>query len=161
MFRVRTLYNGQVEVKTSAERVREFFGDVRNFVELMPGVESITNEDGGVRRWSIRADLPFLNSMRATFAVRQTCNDSERIEWSPAENEKKNLLRYAATFKDRGSQVLISIEQRIELRRQHARELHMLAGLIGEERISHEMQKRVHEMMRTFLERARTKLERE
>ncbi len=70
MFRVRTLYNGQVEVKTSAERVREFFGDVRNFVELMPGVESITNEDGGVRRWSIRADLPFLYSMRATFAVR-------------------------------------------------------------------------------------------
>jgi len=35
----------------------------------------------------------------------------------------------------------------------------MLAGLIGEERISHEMQKRVHEMMRTFLKRARTKLE--
>ena len=159
MFQVRAAYNGQIKVKASAKRVREFFGDVRNFVELMPGVESITNEAGGVWRWSVRADLPFISSMRTSFAVRRTRDEIELIEWSPAESEKKNLLRYAATFKEHDSQVLIGIEQRIELRRQHARDLHMLAGLIGEERISHEMQKSVHEMMRTFLERARTRLE--
>lgn len=159
MFQISAAYSGQVEVKANIERVREFFNDMRNFVQLMPGVESITGEGSSVRRWLIRADLPFISSMRVAFAVHQTCDEPERIEWSPAANEKKNLLRYAATFSERDSRTLISIEQRIELRRSSARDLHLLAGLIGEERISHEMQKRVAEMMRTFLERARTRLE--
>jgi hypothetical protein len=37
--------------------------------------------------------------------------------------------------------------------------LHLLAGLIGEHRISAEMQKRVTEMVKTFLQRARMRLE--
>jgi len=45
------------------------------------------------------------------------------------------------------------------LRRPHAKDLHMLAGLVGEGAISAEMQKRVAEMIKTFLERARVKLE--
>jgi hypothetical protein len=35
----------------------------------------------------------------------------------------------------------------------------MLAGLVGENRLSAEMQKGVSDMMRTFLQRARTQLE--
>lgn len=159
MFQIRAIYTGQVEVKTSLERVRAFFGEARNFVELMPGVESITAEEDGVRRWVIRANLPFLSSMHVAFRVQQTGDDLKRIEWSPTENEKKNLLRYAATFEGRDAKTSIRLEQQVELRRQHARELHPLAGMIGEERISREMQKRVAEMMRAFLERARTRLE--
>jgi hypothetical protein len=40
-------------------------------------------------------------------------------------------------------------------------DLHRLAILVGEGRISAEMQKRVREMIVTFLERARVKLEAE
>jgi hypothetical protein len=40
-------------------------------------------------------------------------------------------------------------------------DLHRLAILVGEGRISAEMQKRVREMIKTFLERARVKLETE
>jgi hypothetical protein len=40
-------------------------------------------------------------------------------------------------------------------------DLHRLAILVGEGRISAEMQKRVREMIKTFLERARVKLEAE
>ncbi|MDX6272340.1 MAG: hypothetical protein QOD28_3563, partial [Acidobacteriota bacterium] len=68
-------------------------------------------------------------------------------------------LRYAAQFEEQGTRVLIRIVQRVELRRQKATELHMLAGLVGENRLSAEMQKGVSEMMRTFLQRARTQLE--
>jgi hypothetical protein len=71
----------------------------------------------------------------------------------------KNYLRYAAAFEERGHKVLIRIAQHVELRRPHARDLHLLAGLIGEGAISAEMQKRVGEMIRTFLERARIQLE--
>jgi len=53
------------------------------------------------------------------------------------------------------------IVQHVELRRQHAKDLHRFAILVGESAISSEMQKRVKEMIKTFLERARVKLETE
>lgn len=160
MFRIKAEYSEQVELKTSLERAREFFGELRNFAELMPGVESIRTEASGIIRWTVRADIPLLGAMRAAFAVEQTADTPERIEWSPAAAEKQNYLRYAAAFEQRGpSSTLVRIVQRVEMRRQHARELHLLAGLVGEGRISAEMQKRVTEMVKTFLARARTRLE--
>ena len=159
MFRIRAEYSEQIEVKTNIERAREFFDNLRNVADLMPGIEGITTEAGGIKRWMVRADIPMLGAMRAAFAVEQTDNRPERIEWSPAATEKKNYMRYVATFQERGAQTLVRIVQHVEMRRQHARELHMLAGLVGESRISAEMQRRIAEMMKTFLQRARAKLE--
>ena len=160
MFRIKAEYSEQVELKASVERARKFFSELRNFAELMPGVESIRKEAGGIIRWTVRADMPLLGAMRAAFAVEQTDDSPQRIEWSPAPSERQNYLRYAADFEQRGAaSTLVRIVQRVEMRRQHARELHLLAGLVGEGRISAEMQKRVTEMVKTFLERARLKLE--
>ncbi len=159
MFRIRAEHSEQIEVKTSVERAREFFDNLRNVADLMPGIENITTEASGVKRWMVRADIPMLGTMRVAFAVEQTADQPERIEWSPAATEKKNYLRYAATFQQRGAQTLVRIVQHVELRRQHARELHMLAGLAGESRISAELQRRVADMLKTFLTRARARLE--
>ena len=112
-------------------------------------------------RWMVRAEVPIIGAVHAAFAVEKTEDSPERLEWSPARSEMKNYLRYAAVFEERGQKVLIKIVQHVELRRQHARELHRLAILVGEGRISAEMQKRVREMIKTFLERARVKLETE
>jgi carbon monoxide dehydrogenase subunit G len=160
LFRIKAEYTQQLEFKASIERAREFFTEWSNIVDLMPGIESIRTEASGLLRWTVRTDVPMLGSMRQAFAVEQTDNRPDRVEWSPAQIEKKNYLRYAANFIERGAtSTLVRITQHVEMRRQNARELHMLAGLVGENRISAEMQKRVAEMIRTFLERARSKLE--
>ncbi|PYS91987.1 MAG: hypothetical protein DMF64_10550 [Acidobacteria bacterium] len=161
MFQIKAGYDEQLEIRTTLEQARTFFGDLRNFAELMPGVESIKAEAGGVVRWLIRAEIPMIGAIRQAFAVEQTENELARIEWSPAPQERGNFLRYAAQFEQRGARVLVKIVQRVELRRQHARELHMLAGLVGAARLSAEMQRGVADMMRTFLQRARAKLERQ
>jgi carbon monoxide dehydrogenase subunit G len=161
MFRIKASYTEQLELKTTLERAREFFGEFRNFVDLMPGIEGIRKEAGGIMRWMVRAEVPVIGSVQASFPVEKTEDRSERLEWSPARGEMKNYLRYAATFEERGHKVLIRIAQHVELRRPHARDLHRLASLVGEGPISAEMQKRVREMIQTFLERARTKLETE
>ena len=160
MFIVKAAFSEQVEWRTSAERAREFLNDLRNFVELMPGVERITAEAGGVARWVIRAEAPVVGSIRQAFAVFRSADSPARIEWSPAAGEQKNFLRYSAAFEQAGEATTrVRIEQRVELRRQSARELHLLAGLAGESRLSAALQKGVTEMMRTFLQRARAKLE--
>jgi carbon monoxide dehydrogenase subunit G len=159
MFQVRAAFSEQVEWRTSAEAARAFFSDLRNFVELMPGVERITAEAGGIARWLIRAEVPVVGAIRQAFAVSKTLDEPARIEWSPAAGESKNFLRYAATFEERGETTRIRIEQRVELRRTSARELHTLAGLAGEGRLSAALQKGVAEMLRAFLQRARTRLE--
>ena len=160
MFRIKAQYSEQLEFQTTIERAREFFTEWSNFVDLMPGIESIRTEASGLLRWTVRTDIGMLGSMREAFAVEQTDNSPGHVEWSPATVEKKNYLRYAANFIERGaSSTLVRITQHVEMRRQNARELHLLAGLVGENRISAEMQKRVAEMIKTFLERARARLE--
>lgn len=159
MFRIKAEYSEQVEVKTSLERAREFFGELRNFVDLMPGIEAITSEANGIKRWLVRADVPMLGPMRAAFAVELTEDRPDIIEWSPAHTESKNYLRYVAMFEERGAATLVKIVQRVEMRRKNAKELHLLAGLVGENRISVEMEKRVAEMIRTFIQQARARLE--
>ena len=161
MFQVKAGFDEKLEVKTTLERARSFFGDLRNFAELMPGVEQIKQEAGGVVRWLVRADVPVIGAMRQAFSVAQVDDRPERIEWSPAPQERGNFLRYYAAFEQQGARVLVRVVQRVELRRQRATELHMLAGLVGEHRLSAELQKGVTEMMRTFLQRARTRLEAE
>ena len=159
MFQIKAGYDEQVDIKVAMDVARKFFSDPRSFTELMPGVEGIAAEPGGVTRWIIRADVPLIGSIRQSFAVRQTEDSAEHIEWSPIPGEKNNLMRYSASFEDLGKRTLVRISQRVEIRREHARSLHLLAGLIGESRLSAEMQKGVNEMMRTFLARARVKLE--
>ena len=159
MFQIKAAFSEQVEWRTSAEAAREFFNDLKNFVELMPGVERITAEAGGIARWLIRAEVPVIGAIRQAFAVSKTLDEPTRVEWSPAAGESKNFLRYAATFEERGETTRIRIEQRVELRRASARELHTRAGLAGEGRLSAALQKGVTEMLQSFLKRARTRLE--
>ncbi|HEX8282098.1 MAG TPA: hypothetical protein VF588_02035 [Pyrinomonadaceae bacterium] len=159
MFRVSAAFSQQVEWRTSAEAARAFFDDLKNFAELMPGVERITAEAGGIARWLIRAEVPVVGAIRQAFAVSKTLDEPARIEWAPAAGESKNFLRYVATFEGRGATTRIRIEQRVELRRQSARELHTLAGLAGESRLSAALQKGVTEMLQSFLQRARARLE--
>lgn len=161
MFRIKASYSDQMELRTTLERAREFFGELRNFADLMPGIEGIRKEAGGIMRWMVRAEVPVIGAVHANFTVEKTEDSPERLEWSPARSETKNYLRYAAAFEERGHKVLIKIVQHVELRRHHAKDLHRLAILVGEGRISNEMQKRVREMIKTFLERARVKLETE
>lgn len=159
MFQVKAAYDEQQEFGTGWERARAFFTDVSNFARMMPGVESITTGAGGVARWLIRADVPVIGSVRHAFAVVRTEDRPERIEWGPAADERKNFLRYSVTFEPRGASTLVRIAQRVELRRQHGRELHLLAPLVGAARLSAELQKGVEQMMHAFLQRARAELE--
>ncbi|HMF57917.1 MAG TPA: hypothetical protein VK619_16360 [Pyrinomonadaceae bacterium] len=159
MFQIRAEYSEQFELRANLERARAFFGELRNVVDLMPGVENIRSEANGIKRWMVRTDVPMLGAMRAAFAVELTDDSPHRLEYSPAAGEQSNFLRYVAAFEERGAKTLVRIAQRVEMRRTHARDLHMLAGLVGEGRLSAEMQKRVAEMIKTFLQRARAKLE--
>ena len=159
MFQLRAGFSEQVEWRTSEEAAREFFSDLKNFAELMPGVERITADARGIARWLIRAEVPVVGAIRQAFAVRKSVDEPTRIEWSPAVGESQNLLRYTASFEGRGETTRIRIEQRVELRRANARELHTMAGLAGESRLSAALQKGVTEMLQAFLQRARTRLE--
>ena len=160
MFKVKAAYSEQFEVKATAESVRRFFADTRQFVELMPNIESIRAEPNGTARWTIRAEIPLLGAMIESFAVQLSENSENLIEYTPAPTETKNYLRYAADFEERsGGKTIVNISQTVELRREKAADLHFLAGLAGEKVISQQMQSRVATMIKTFLEKAKSRLE--
>ena len=160
MFTIKAGYSDNVEVKSSAERVREFFVDLKNFADLMPGISSIHTDAKGVAHWKIEADIPFVGIMMTKFATELSENTEERVEWFPAGPEQQNFLRFSVEFLEKARNVtLIHFSQMVELRRRSARELHMLAGLAGETIISNELTKRVRETIKIFIERAKERLE--
>ncbi len=160
MFTVKAGYSDDVEVKTNVEKVREFFSDIKNFADLMPGIASIHTDAKGVAHWKIQAEIPIVGQMMQKFAVELSENTEERIEWFPVALETQNFLRFSAEYLEKARDVtLIHFSQMVELRRKSARELHYLAGLAGESLISSEMTKRVSEMIKVFIQRAKEKLE--
>ncbi|HUR97928.1 MAG TPA: hypothetical protein VMZ26_07670 [Pyrinomonadaceae bacterium] len=160
MFTVKAGYSDDVEFRTNVEKVREFFSDIKNFVDLMPGIASIHTDAKGVAHWKIQAEIPVVGQMMQKFAVELSENTEERIEWFPVALETQNFLRFSADFLEKARDVtLIHFSQMVELRRKSARELHLLAGLAGESLISTEMTKKVSEMIKVFIQRAKEKLE--
>ena len=160
MFTVKAGYSDNVELKTTIEKAREFFADITNFVDLMPGIASIHTDAKGVAHWKIQADIPLVGSMTQKFAVELAEDSNERIEWFPVAVETQNFLRFSAEFLEKAKDVtLVHFSQMVELRRKSARELHYLAGLAGESLISRVMTKKVTEMIKIFIQRAKEKLE--
>lgn len=160
MFTVKAGYSDDIEVKSSIYKVREFFTDMNNFADLMPGIASIHTDAKGVAHWKIEADIPIVGSMIQKFAVQLTENNDERVEWFPVAVETQNFLRYSADFLEKAKNTtLVHFSQMVELRRKSARDLHMLAGLAGESIISNEMTKKITEMIRVFINRAKERLE--
>jgi carbon monoxide dehydrogenase subunit G len=158
MFTIRAAYTDKVEVKTNLERVRDFFSDIKNFIDLMPNIESIHTDNKGITHWKIRADIPLIGSFREKFSVEIAEETEDRMEWLPIRGETKNFLRYAVDFFETGvNKTMIQFSQTVEIRRKSASQLHLLAPLAGESLISSEMSKRIAEMIKLFVQRAQHK----
>src|SRR6187402_616831 len=160
MFTIKAGYSDDIEVRSSIDKVREFFLDVTNFAELMPGVTQIHTDAKGIAHWRIQAEIPFVGQMLQKFAVELADDSEDRVEWSPIRVETENFLRYSADFLEKAKNVtLVHFSQMVELRRKSSRDLHYLAGLAGESLISNEMSKRISEMIKVFIDRAKERLE--
>ena len=160
MFTVRASFSDDIELKTSIDKVREFFGDITNFADLMPGIDQVYIDANGVAHWKVQAEIPIVGRMLQNFALELAENSEDRIEWSPLLSEAENFLRYSADFLEKAKDVtVVRFSQFVELRRKKASELHSLAWLAGESLISSEMTKSITAMIRVFIEKAKERLE--
>jgi carbon monoxide dehydrogenase subunit G len=158
MFRVKSSFKTEFQVKAPISAVHEFFSDFSNFTDMLGGVESIRREPGGVARWIISTETP-VGRVRMSLPVQETSPRANLIEWSPAVNEKENLMRYSLKFEERKGTTLVRVSQQVELRRKRAWDLHPGVGLMGEARLSSALQRRINEAIRDFLARVKEKLE--
>src|SRR5215831_13294902 len=158
MFRVKSSFKTKLEIRTSLSKARQFFANLKNFTELLGGVESIRREPGGIMRWTIATETP-VGHVRFSFPIRETSPHADTIEWSPAPNEAQNLLRYSLKFEENDGLTSIDVSQQVELRRKRAWDLHPGVGLMGEVRLSNALQRRINEAIENFLLVVKDKLE--
>src|SRR4051812_9743749 len=160
MFTVKAGYSNEIEIHSSAEKVREFFLDITNFAELMPGVMQVHTDSKGIAHWKVETQIPVVGKILEKFSLELAENSEDRVEWSPLRTEAENFLRYSADFLEKAKNVtLVHFSQVVELRRKSARDLHMLAALAGESIISKEMSNKISDMIKTFIKRAKDRLE--
>ena len=158
MFRVKSSFKGKIEIKAPLTRVKGFFANLKNFTDMLAGVEAIRREAAGVERWTIATETP-VGHVRFSFPVRETSPHANMIEWSPAPNEKGNLLRYSLKLEEKNGITSVDISHQVELRRKRAWDLHPGVGLMTETRLSNALQRRINEQIEVFLERVKEKLE--
>jgi carbon monoxide dehydrogenase subunit G len=157
MFRIKSSFKSQVEIKAPAKKVQEFFSDLTKLLEMLWGVESIHREPG-LARWTIATDTP-VGRVRFTFPIRETSPRANEIEWSPALNETQNLLRYSLKFEEENGITRVDVSQQVELRRKRAWDLHPGVALMSEARLSSALQRRINAAIEDFLARVKEKLE--
>src|SRR3954447_18477070 len=116
MFRVRSSFKDKIEIKAPLAAVTKFFSNLSNFTDMLPGVEGIRREQGGIARWTIATETP-VGHVRFSFPVRETSPHAEVIEWSPAPNERENLLRYSLMLKESDQTTTVDVTHQVELRR--------------------------------------------
>ena len=158
MFRVRSSFKGEIEIKAPLRLVKSFFATLTNFTDMLGGVESIRRETGGVERWTISTDTP-VGHVRFTFPVHETSPHANTIEWSPAPGETQNLLRYSIKLNEQNGTTSVDVSHRVELRRKRAWDLHPGVGLMGEARLSNALQRRINPAIEEFLDRVKERLE--
>src|SRR5262245_52066138 len=107
MFTVRAGYTDKVEVETSIDKVREFFSDIKNFVDLMPGIASIHTDAKGVAHWKIQAEVPLVGQIVQRFEVILAEATDERVEWFPLREETQNFLRYSVDLLSKARDVTV------------------------------------------------------
>src|ERR1041384_5083902 len=130
MFTISAEFRDKVEVKASLETVRDFLFDLQNFARLMPEIESIRTDAKGITHWTIAADISVVGRLRESFPLEPEEISDQEIIWRPAAGEKENLLRYMVLLMEKSPSVtLAQISQKVELRRNKAKDLHPLAGL--------------------------------
>lgn len=161
MFTVKAAFSDDIEIRADAEKVRDFFLDVSNFAEMMPGVERAHRDANGIAQWRVEAEIPLVGKIVQDFSLELIEDTPQRVEWSPKPDESENLLRYSADFLETNGATKVHFSQQVELRRKKASELHSLAWLAGESLISREMTASITAMIRTFIERAKERLEKQ
>ena len=157
MFRVKSSFKKELQIKAPFEKVREFFADLNNLSEMLWGIEGIHREPG-LARWTIATDTP-VGRIRFSFPVRETSPNLNTIEWSPALNETQNLLRYSLKFSNSENITQVDISQQVELRRKRAWELHPGVAFMSEARLNSALQRRINAAIEDFLVRVKEKLE--
>jgi len=160
MFTIRAIHTETVSLGVEPSAVREFFVNATNFIELMPNIDNIRTDNRGIMHWHISTSIPFVGSFSERFPIVRTEESEERVEWSPFQDEKFNLMKVAADFLPKSAKLtIVKFTQNIELRRNSPADLHLLAGFAGESLISKEMTRRVAEMMSSFVKKAKKRLE--
>ena len=157
MFRVKSSFKKELDIKAPLEKVRDFFANLKNLSDMLWGVESIHREPG-LARWTIATETP-VGRIRFSFPVRDTSPNASTIEWTPAVNETQNLLRYSLKFANTEGVTRVDISQQVELRRKRAWELHPGVALMSEARLNSALQRRINAAIEDFLERVKEKLE--
>jgi len=157
MFRVKSSFKKEIEIKAPLEKVRDFFANLSHLAEMLWGIEGVHREPG-LARWTIATDTP-VGRIRFSFPVRDTSPNPNTIEWTPALNETQNLLRYSLKFKTGQGTTSVDISQQVELRRKRAWELHPGVALMSEGRLNSALQRRINAAIEDFLVRVKEKLE--
>lgn len=160
MFTIRAKYTDTVEINASVEKIRAFFADTQNFINLMPEVKSISIDNQGIAHWKIMVDVQQIGTFSQNFSVRLIEEEDDRVEWIPLADETRNFLRYSAELFEKSENLtMLSFTQMVEMRRRSAHEFHLFAGVAGESFISGEMNRRIAQMLKIFVQKAKQKLE--
>jgi|GEM_PF-1906721 hypothetical protein len=154
MFVVQATLRRIFEVPASVEQLCEFFSDPRSFARHMPVIEQITPvaESDDVTRWRFCIRVPIVAPITWEFVMyRHVSAVTGEIAYSAAEDSPDFFKCDVQVRPNPNGATDADVRLQLRIWRPRARDIHPLAGIVGEHWISRVITDRMDKMATDFV----------
>ena len=132
--------------------IKSYYSNLGVYEKYFPNLDSVKAKDSLESIWSYRLDYPLSPVLMVNFdMVRQTDNDSTLV--FEAKPGGRDYLYWRAIFSPYSlTQTNVKIYIKASITRDKGSDIHMLAGLFGEEVVCSKMKKELSNELTTFLD---------
>jgi hypothetical protein len=149
----------EVSIAAPVEHVVRCVNDVGLLRRHMPGVVDI--REIGVHQFAYRTEreMPFSGTVSTDFVIdRHQFNDSTVVYRTP-DIAAVNYMSFTFAVRRDGVHAVAKIRLRVRLSREDARDIHVLAPLLGADFISDRMEEDLLRMLREFAQKGKAECE--
>jgi carbon monoxide dehydrogenase subunit G len=152
-FIVDAVAEREVSIAVPVEHLRQCVADVELLRRHMPGVVAIQAIEPQRYSYRTQRDMPLSGTVTTDFVIeRMMPNDSTVIYRTPDKNAS-NYMSFSFALRRDGMRTVAQIRLRVRLTRADAREIHLLAPLLGADFISDRMEEDLRSMLDEFARR--------
>lgn len=142
----------EVFIAAPVEHVVQCVADIGMLRRNMPGVVDIRNIGGPRFAYRTEREMPFSGSVSTEFVIERNVPNDSTVVYRTPDIAAANYMSFTFALRREGKGSVARIRLRVRLTRENAREIHMLAPLLGPEFISDRMEEDLHRMLKQFVQ---------
>ena len=147
-----------VVVAAPVERVWEYYSNLQNFTRFYPGIVDVHRLDSNTSMWTFEISPPLSSAIRTTYRLTEQKNPDGGVVFRTDAAERDFMECRAIAEPLTSSSTRVTVSLALRMTREHARDFHWLAPIVGAAFISGQMKKQIADDLEKFLQESSNNL---